>query len=192
MGNAAASGGYYVSVNADRIFSDDLTVTGSIGVWASRPNLDSLMKDQKVKVEIFKRGENSDIGSFFRKLNTEDVEIIQGIIDFYYDRFVTAVSEGRNISKDEAEAFAKGRVWLGTDAFSKKLVDEIGGLYQAVVYAKKKSGIDADRFNLVYYAVPGGNTVNDLVTQSIVQYLQSNLLNMFVPDEESSGLEIKY
>jgi len=192
MGNAAASGGYYVSVNADRIFSDDLTVTGSIGVWTSRPNLDSLMKDQKLKVEIFKRGENSDIGSFYRKLNEEDVEIIQGIIDFYYDRFIETVSKGRKLTKDEAEQFAKGRVWLGTDAFSKKLVDEIGGLYQAINYAKKKSKIDSKRYNLVYYAVPGGNTVNDLVTQSVLQYLQTNLLNMVWPDEEEQGIEIKY
>jgi protease IV len=193
MGNAAASGGYYVSVNADKIFSDDLTITGSIGVWASRPNLDSLLKSQKIKVEIFKRGESSDISSFYKKLNDEDVEIIQGIIDFYYDRFIDAVSEGRKMSKEEAEQFAKGRVWLGTDAFNKKLVDEVGGLYQAIIYAKKKSRIDQNRYNLVYYAVPGGNTVNDLVTQSIVQYLQTNLLNLLgAGSEEEQGLEIKY
>ena len=192
MGNAAASGGYYVSVNADRIFSDDLTITGSIGVWASRPNLDSLMKDQKIKVEIFKRGESSDIGSFFRKLDEEDIEIIQGIIDFYYDRFIQAVADGRKLSKEEANQIAKGRVWLGTDAFSKKLVDQIGGLYEAIIYAKKKSHIDTKRYKLVYYAVPGGNTVNELVTESIVKYIQVNLFNMIGFDEEEQGLEIKY
>jgi protease IV len=193
MGNAAASGGYYVSVNADKIFSDDLTITGSIGVWASRPNLDSLLKGQKIKVEIFKRGESSDIGSFVRKLNEEDVEIIQGIIDFYYDRFIDAVSSGRKMTKNDAEQFAKGRVWLGTDAFNKKLVDEIGGLYQAINYAKKKSHIDKNRYNLVYYAVPGGNSINDLVTQSIMQYIQANLINMFgAEDDDHQGLEIKY
>ncbi|HEY3249565.1 MAG TPA: signal peptide peptidase SppA [Ignavibacteria bacterium] len=191
MGNYAASGGYEVSVNADKIFADDLTVTGSIGVWASRPNVDSLMKDQKIEVEIFKRGEDSDIGSFFRKLDTEDVETIQGIIDFYYDRFIEAVADGRKLSKQEAEEVAKGRVWLGTDAFNKKLVDEIGGLYQAIIYAKKKTNM-GKRYKLVYYAVPGGNTINELVSKSIVQYIQTNLLELIGFDEENQDLEIKY
>lgn len=191
MGNYAASGGYEVSVNADKIFADELTVTGSIGVWASRPNLDSLVKGQKIKVEIFKRGEDSDIGSFFRKLDESDIEIIQGIIDYYYDRFVEAVADGRKISKQEAEEVAKGRVWLGTDAFNKNLVDEIGGLYRAVIYAKSKLHLDK-RYKLVYYAVPGGNTVNELVSKSIVQYIQTNLLEMIGFDEEEQNLEIKY
>ena len=191
MGNAAASGGYLVSVSADKIFSDDLTITGSIGVWASRPNLDSLIKGQKIKVEIFKRGENSDIGSFFRKLDEEDVEIIQGIIDFYYGRFIDAISEGRKISRQEAEEIAQGRIWMGSDAFNKKLVDEIGGLYQAVIYAKKISGIDK-RHKIVYYAVPGGSTINEIVSKSIAEYIQSTLLDMLGFDEEEPGLEIKY
>jgi len=191
MGNAAASGGYFVSVSADKIFSDDLTLTGSIGVWASRPNLDSLINGQKIKVEIFKRGENSDIGSFFRKLDEEDIEIIQGIIDFYYDRFIEAISEGRKISKQDAEEIAQGRIWLGSNAFNKKLVDEIGGLYQAVIYAKKISGLDK-RYKIVYYAVPGGSTINEIVSKSIAEYIQSNLLNMLGFDEDEQGLEIKY
>lgn len=154
MGGAAASGGYYVSTSADKIFSDELTVTGSIGVFTARPNLDSLLNEQKIKVENFKRGENSDIGTFYRKLDEKEVEIIQGIIDYYYDRFTSAVSEGRNMSKEEVEAVAQGRVWLGTDAFNKKLVDEIGGLYEAIKYAKKKTAISG-RYQLVYLLIPG-------------------------------------
>ena len=191
MGSAAASGGYYVSANADKIFSDDLTITGSIGVFTARPNFDSLLTEQKVKVENFKRGENSDIGSFYKKLDEKEIEIIQGIIDYYYDRFISTVAEGRNMTKDEAEQVSQGRVWLGSDAFNKKLVDEIGGLYEAVKYAKKKSNM-GKRYKLVYYAVPGGNTINDIVTSSLVKYLQSNLISLLGFDDEDDGLEIKY
>lgn len=191
MGGAAASGGYYVSTNADKIFSDDLTITGSIGVFTARPNFDSLLTEQKVKVENFKRGENSDIGSFYRKLDEKEIEIIQGIIDYYYDRFISAVSEGREMSKEEAEEVSQGRVWLGSDAFNKRLVDEIGGLYEAVKYAKKHS-IKGSRYKLVYYAVPGGNSINDIVTSSVVKYFQTSLMTLLGFDENDDGLEIKY
>jgi len=192
MGSAAASGGYYVSTSADRIFSDELTVTGSIGVFTARPNLDSLINEQRVKVENFKRGENSDIGTFFRKLDEKEIEIIQGIIDYYYDRFILAITEGRDMTKQEAEEVAQGRVWLGTDAFNKKLVDEIGGLYEAVKYARKTARI-GDRYKLVYYSVPGGNTINDIVTSSLISYLQTNILKLTGFDgEDDDGLEIKY
>ncbi len=191
MGGAAASGGYYVSTSADKIFSDELSVTGSIGVFTARPNLDSLLSEQKVKVENFKRGENSDIGTFYRKLDEKEIEIIQGIIDYYYDRFTSAVSEGRNMTKEEVEAVAQGRVWLGTDAFNKKLVDEIGGLYEAIKYAKKKTALSG-RYQLVYYSVPGGNKINEIVTSSVISYFQSNLINLLGFGDEDEGLDIKY
>jgi len=191
MGGSAASGGYYVSTSADKIFSDELTVTGSIGVFTARPNLDSLMKQQKIKVETFKRGENSDIGSFYKELDEKEIEIIQGIIDFYYDRFISAVAEGRNMSKEEADQVAQGRVWLGTDAHNKRLVDEIGGLYEAIKYAKKISSISG-RYKLVYYAVPGGNRINEIVTGSVISYFQQNLVDLLGLEENSDGLEIKY
>jgi protease-4 len=192
MGGAAASGGYYVSANADKIFSDELTITGSIGVFTARPNLDSLLKGQKIKVENFKRGENSDIGSFYKELDEKEIEIIQGLIDYYYDRFTEAVAEGRKMSREEVEQVAQGRVWLGTDAFNKKLVDEIGGLYEAVKFAKKKSGISG-KYKIVYYAVPGGNKINEIMTASVIGYFQSHLIDMLGIDETNSdGLEIKY
>ena len=192
MGGAAASGGYYVSASADKIFSDELTITGSIGVFTARPNLDSLLKGQKIKVENFKRGENSDIGSFYKELDEKEIEIIQGIIDYYYDRFTEAVAKGRKMTREEAEEVAQGRVWLGTDAFNKKLVDEIGGLYEAVQYAKNKSGISG-KYKIVYYSVPGGNKINEIMTSSVIGYFQSHLIDMLGIDESNSdGLEIKY
>lgn len=191
MGSAAASGGYYVSTSADKIFSDELTITGSIGVFTARPNLDSLMKEQKIKVETFKRGENSDVISFFHKLDENERDIIQGIIDFYYERFISAITEGRKLSREEAEQVAQGRVWMGTDAYNKKLVDELGGLYEAVNYSKKQAGL-GNRFKLIYYSVPGGNTINDIITTSVIKYFQQNVINMFIQPEENDNLEINY
>jgi protease-4 len=191
MGSAAASGGYYVSASADKIFADDLTITGSIGVFTVRPNLDSLLNSQKIKIETFKRGEHSDIGSVTGKLGKNEIEIIQGLIDFYYDRFVSAVSESRDMSKEEVEQVAQGRVWLGSDAFNKKLVDGIGGLFEAVKYAKKKSKLGS-RYKLVYYAVPGGNAMNEIITSSVLKYLQYNLPDLLGFGESEEGLEIKY
>ena len=191
MGGAAASGGYYVSASADKIFSDELTITGSIGVFTTRPNVDSLLEQQKLKVENFKRGENSDITTYYRKLTPSEIEIIQNLIDFYYDRFVDAVSEGRKLSREEVEQVAQGHVWLGSDAINKGLVDEIGGLYDAVQYAKKKTGM-GKRFKLVYYSVPGGQSVSDVFTATALQYIQANLLNLVSPDGSDDNIEIKY
>jgi protease-4 len=188
MGFAAASGGYYVSANADKIFCDELTVTGSIGVFGAKPNLDSLMREQKIKVEIFKRGEYSDIASLFKPLSPEEIDIIQGLIDYYYDQFISTVSEGRKLTKEEVDQVAQGRVWLGTDAFNKRLVDEIGGLFETVNYAKKNRHL-GNRFRLIYYAVPGGGTIEDIVTGSIVKYIQHNLSKIFGLDDDN-GLEV--
>ena len=96
------------------------------------------------------------------------------------------------MTREEAEEVAQGRVWLGTDAFNKKLVDEIGGLYEAVKYAKNNSGISG-KYKIVYYSVPGGNKINEIMTSSVIGYFQSHLIDMLGIDESNSdGLEIKY
>lgn len=191
MGGAAASGGYYVSTSADKIFADELTVTGSIGVFTARPNIDSLIQNQKIKVETFKRGEHSDISTIYRKLDSTEIEIIQNLVDFYYDKFIESVSNGRKLSKQEAEEVAQGRVWLGTDAFNKKLVDEIGGLYGALKYAKKKGNV-GNRMKLIYFEVPGGERVNDIVTASLIQYFESNLVDLLGFDDINHNIDIEY
>lgn len=191
MGGAAASGGYYVSVNADRIFSDELTITGSIGVWYAKPNFDSLLNEQKIKVETYKRGEFSDINSLHKDISDEEKEILQGIINYYYDAFVKEVSEGRKMSDAEVEQIAQGRVWLGSDAFNRKLVDEIGGLFDAVSYAKKKTKL-TKRYKLLYYPVPGGETISEIMTKSAIDYIESKLLDLLGISDDENIDEVNY
>jgi protease IV len=190
MGGAAASGGYYVSVNADKIFSDNLTITGSIGVWSAKPNIDSLLNDQKIKVETFKRGEFSDINSPYRSFTDAEKEILQNIVNYYYDGFVKEVSEGRKLTKEQVDEIAQGRVWLGSDAYNKKLVDQIGGLFNAVSYAKKKTKL-TKRYKLVYYPVPGGETVSEIMTKSAIDYIESKLLDL-IGISDDDNIEVKY
>jgi len=190
MGNAAASGGYYISVNADRIFTDDLTITGSVGVFSSRAVIDSLLKQQKIKVEIFKRGEYSDINSPVKRLSEDEIQIIQELIDYYYERFIDAICEGRKLSRDEAEKIAEGRVWLGVDAVNNKLADETGGLYEAVNYAIKNSGI-GKRYKVVYYSVPGGGLFDEIVTSAVTCYFR-NIISYMISGDDTELPEIKY
>jgi ClpP class serine protease len=119
----------------------------------------------------------------FKKLDAREIEIIQGIVDFYYDKFVSDVARRRKLTTEEAEQVAQGKVWLGTDAFNKRLVDEIGGLYEAIKYAKKKSNLGT-RFKIVYYAVPGGSTISQLVTSSVLKYFEKNLMELLGMDED--------
>jgi len=125
----------------------------------------------------------------FKELSPDELEIIQGLIDFYYGQFISTVSDGRKLTKEEVDQVAQGKVWLGTDAFNKRLVDEIGGLYETVNYAKQKSHL-GKRFRLIYYAVPGGGTIDDLVTSSLIRYLEYNLSKLFGFDDES-GMELQ-
>jgi protease-4 len=177
MGDVAASGGYYVSAYGDRIFSGKSTVTGSIGVLASYPKLDSLMKDLRIKAEVFKRGENSDIYSPYANFSEEEREIIIRNILFTYDQFINSVAEGRKMSKESVDSVAQGRVWMGKDALDKKLTDEIGGLYNAVEYARQHTGLSRDKLRLVYYPVAGSDEMSDLISKNASNLITDGLLD---------------
>lgn len=158
MGNAAASGGYYVSAGADKIFGSKTTVTGSIGVFGGFPKIDSLMRQLKIKAQNYSRGELSDINSPYVDFTEEQINIIQENINYIYRNFLHDVAEGRKLPMEIVEEVAQGIVWLGLDALDKQLIDEIGGMQEAVQYAKKLSGINSgEKVNLVYYPVAGSS-----------------------------------
>ncbi|MEN8786766.1 MAG: signal peptide peptidase SppA, partial [Flavobacteriales bacterium] len=125
MGDLAASGGYYISCNADRIFAQENTITGSIGVFGVVPNAQKLMNEKVgITFDRAKTNEHADLMSFTKPLTDEEYSVIQKEVDRIYDDFISRVAEGRGISKAMVDSIGQGRVWSGKDALSINLVDE--------------------------------------------------------------------
>jgi protease-4 len=140
MGNLAASGGYYISCGADRIFAQPNTITGSIGVFGLIPNLQKMLENKLgITVDTVNTNKFSDIGSGLRGVTEKEYAYIQNSVEKVYDTFTKRVSEGRKISQAEVDSIGQGRVWTGADALKIKLVDELGGLNDAIAYAAKQA-----------------------------------------------------
>ena len=144
MGATAASGGYYVACAADWIFANPGTLTGSIGVIMHFPKYGELMKKIGVEREVIKSGSYKDASSPYRKLTPEERELFQETIDDVYDEFVDMIVEGRkhrDLSREQVQEIADGRLMSGRQALEKKLVDQMGGLSDAIEYAGELGGI---------------------------------------------------
>ena len=154
FGDYAASGGYWISANSDRIFTDNGTVTGSIGVFGLIPSLgDAVSKVLKVNVETVGTSSHSDMMAGLRPLDDAEVAYIQKQIEKIYDDFTGLVSEGRSMSKDSVDAIGQGRVWSGADALRIGLADCNGGLQDAIDYAAGKVGLNKEDYRIVQYPV---------------------------------------
>ena len=141
MGDLAASGGYYIATNADKIIAEPTTITGSIGVFGMLPNGKELADNMGINAEQVVTNKNAVSYSFFEPLNDDQRGFIkEGILDIY-DLFSRRVAEGRNLTREQVEALAQGRVWTGTDALKIGLVDELGGLDLALKYAAEAAGL---------------------------------------------------
>lgn len=135
MGNLAASGGYYISCNADRIFAEPTTITGSIGVFGAIPNFGKFVNNMGIYSDVVSTHENSLEYSYFQPMTENTKNVITESIENIYDVFLTRVANGRGMTKEQVNEVAQGRVWTGTDAKRLGLVDEIGGLEDAIAYA---------------------------------------------------------
>ena len=153
-GDYAASGGYWISAQSDYIFSDESTITGSIGVFGMVPSAgDAIRKNLKVNIESVGTSSHSDMMNGLRKLDESEVAYVQKQIEKIYDDFTSLVANGRGISKDSVDAIGQGRVWSGADALNIGLVDSLGGLYDAVNYAASKVGLTKADYQLSLYPV---------------------------------------
>lgn len=142
MGNYAASGGYWISSTADYIFADPNTLTGSIGVFGTIPNLKGFLNDKiGLTFDEVKTNKNADFGSLSKPLTPYQMTMMQKHVTETYDNFITLVSETRNLRKTFVDSIAQGRVWSGTDALEIGLVDELGGIDKAIAYAADKAGL---------------------------------------------------
>lgn len=142
MGNYAASGGYWISSTADYIFADPNTLTGSIGVFGTIPNLKGFLNDKiGLTFDEVKTNKNADFGSLSKPLTPYQMTMMQKHVTETYDNFITLVSETRDLRKTFVDSIAQGRVWSGTDALEIGLVDELGGIDKAIAYAADKAGL---------------------------------------------------
>lgn len=141
LGSVAASGGYYVAVAADRIYANPGTLTGSIGVVMQLANVEGLLKKVGVEYVVVKAGAYKDVGNFARAMTPEERRILQNLLDDVYDQFITAVADGRRLDPQAVRAFAEGRIYSGRQAYGLKMVDELGGLDDAIEAAAKMAGL---------------------------------------------------
>ena len=143
MGNVAASGGYYISCAADYIFADPTTITGSIGVFGMIPNFGRFMTNNLgVTFDGAMTNENADFMSVTKPLSPYQREMIQNSVERVYDHFISKVASGRGMAKADVDRIGQGRVWTGTQALEIGLVDELGGLKNAINKAAELAEID--------------------------------------------------
>ena len=144
MGTYAASGGYWISSSSDYIFADPTTLTGSIGVFGTMPNLEGFMNDKVgLTFDVVKTNENSDFGSIVKPMTPYQLTMMQKHVTDTYDDFITLVSTERHLRKTFVDSIGQGRVWSGIDAIEIGLIDEFGGVEKAIAYAAEKANLES-------------------------------------------------
>ncbi len=149
MGNVAASGGYYLAAAGDEIYANDLTITGSIGVFATLPNAKQFTESIGINAQHVLTHKNALGFSLFESPSDDFRASIKEGIEHVYDTFKARVAEGRDMSLEEVEAIAQGRVWTGKQAFENGLVDGLGGFEQALEAAARLAKLE--EYNLISY-----------------------------------------
>jgi protease-4 len=144
VGEAGASGAYYVASAADYIVADRDSIMGSIGVIAEFMHYYGLMDKVGFNVTVIKSGKTKDMGSPYRPMTEEEKELMQGMVDQIYVDFVSDVAENRGLSQDFVENVSRGQVYLGSEALTLGLVDAVGGFDDAVSVAKNLGGIEGE------------------------------------------------
>ena len=170
LGDVAASGGYWIAMGGQRIFADNDTITGSIGVFGLLLNIQKIANNNGIDWDTVKTGQLADISTITRPKNPQELEIYQAAVNRFYDLFIETVAKGRKLSPDKVRTVAQGRVWTGKDAVKIGLVDQIGGLEAAVQYAAKTAKL-GDDWSLKEYPR----------SQSWQEELLSNLLQTYLP-----------
>jgi protease-4 len=141
MGDVAASGGYFAAAGCDRIFAEPTTITGSIGIFYGKFDLSALLARLGITWTTFKRGQRSDMESYFRPFTDAERAFVKTRLRYFYGRFIKAVAQGRGLTEAQVDDVGRGHVWSGADALKQKLVDQHGGVGDAIRYAKKQAGM---------------------------------------------------
>ena len=155
MGGMAASGGYYMSAAANWIVAEPTTLTGSIGIFGMFPDISNLMTNKlSLHFDLAKTNKYSDFGTLSRAFNADELARLGTYIDRGYKLFRKRVADGRHMSEAQVEQIAQGHVWLGQDALKIKLVDQLGGLNEAV--SKAAALAKLDKYHTASYPAPAG------------------------------------
>jgi protease IV len=166
-----ASGAYYVSSATNKIFADDASIVGSIGVIAQWVNYEELMKWAKLKDITIKAGEFKDTGSPTRPMTPAERAYLQGLIDNMHTQFIDSVAAGRHMKDDDVRALADGKVWTGEQALPLKLVDQIGDFRAALEDTAKSVGIKGEP--TVVHPEKERKSLLDLLFGDVSEYLPS-------------------
>jgi protease IV len=186
MQDVAASGGYYIACASDKIYAMPTTITGSIGVIMLLPEVAGTMEKIGMRMRVFKSGEMKDAGSPFREMTPRDREMFDDLIARMYARFFGVVHDGRPvIAEEHLREIANGRVFLGTEAQKEGLVDEVGGVHEALAAAKGAAGLCDQDIIVVEYARPPGYRPN-VYARTDQPAPQVNMVNIQLPDWLSS------
>ncbi|MBD3286507.1 signal peptide peptidase SppA [candidate division WOR-3 bacterium] len=182
MAGVAGSGGYYIAAPGDKIFADATTITGSIGILGGKFVTKGLNDKLGITHGTIKIYPHADMFSPDRPFDETESELMQRFIDQGYAEFVTRVAEGRDMTFDEVDEVARGRIWTGTDAVQAGLVDEVGGLMEAVGEARRLAELDEDCKVVIYpkaraaYELDDGIGVNLLSLDQLPSWINENTL----------------
>jgi protease-4 len=144
MGGYAASGGYYIAAPGTRIFANAGTLTGSIGVFYGKPDASRLLDRLGIDVEVYKTTDRADADALYRPFTESERSELEKNLHEFYDLFLDRVATGRKLTKSSVDRVGQGRVWTGEQARENGLVDEIGGLRQALAHARKLAGLSSE------------------------------------------------
>ena len=164
-----ASGAYYIASASNKIYADQGSIVGSIGVIAEWVNYGDLLKWAKLKSIVFKSGEFKDTGNPARDLTPAEQAYMQGLIDNMFGQFVQAVADGRGMKFDDVKAIANGKVWTGKEALSMKLIDNVGDFEAVVNDTAQSVGISGEP--TLVHPEKDRRTVLDLLLGDVSQYL---------------------
>lgn len=186
MGDVAASGGYYISCNADRIFANPTTLTGSIGIYGMIPNVEGLVTDKLgITFDGVQTNRYGNFGSFNRAMTPDEHRQMQQYIERGYELFTTHCAEGRGMSLDAIKKIAEGRVWDGQTALKIGLVDELGDLDDAIAWVAQKAGLE--QYKTSFY--PQQKTAVEQLFEELNKNVQARIAAAYLGEKSYKYLQ---
>ena len=192
MGGVAASGGYYVASNSSKIFAEETTVTGSIGVYSGKFSTSELMSKLHIHTQRMNIGTDGSLYSTIYPWSETQEEKMEQMVEDTYVRFKDRVAKGRSLNEEQVESVARGRVWSGVKAKENGLVDEFGSLYDAI--AEAESLVDGKDMNLVI--MQGGSSQQKPTIVPIQTLAEQNILmdidSRFLDNDDSTVEQLRF